>query len=448
MTLPDIAYALSIGPHYLWHRFKTGRYGPAAPEKTGAGLERLALPADARTVWFHAVSVGEAVAARDLVRMFMADNPDWRLRVSTTTATGRAIAEKDWGADKVFYYPLDFSSMVRRTFDAVRPSLIVLMELEIWPNFLAEAARRNIPVVVANARITDRSKRRLSLIPSITRRMVCPIRYWLAQTAEYAQRLRQLGVDADKVEITGSVKYDAVPLELDHAMAARYRALFGCTAATREQGGSLLVVAGSTHPGEEKILLQSLIAALPHNAPKPRVVLAPRHPERLDAVQKEAEEFGRVVRRSALPDPDSGVPFPQADIILVDTMGELAHIYSAADLVFVGGTLIPHGGQNFIEPCGLAKPTIVGPNLWNFADPAELLRNNGCLTVVHNEAELLPALTDLLSHPADAHAMGDRARDLLLRQRGAARRMANRLNFIAQDMARRPADGADAAPRG
>lgn len=449
MNLLDAVYSLTIGPHYLWHSMVSGKYGPKVGEKTGRVPDRFKSGAtavlgtgdphyEAPCLWLHAVSVGEVMASADLVRMFAADNPRWDLRFSTTTATGRGIAEKQWGEEAVFYYPLDFSRMVSRAFDYIRPSLIVLMELEIWPNFLAEAARRKVPVVVANARITERSLKRLSYAPGVTGNMVQAVEEWFAQTDEYAERLRRLGVPDCRIEVTGSVKYDAVPLEIDREQAGYYRRLFGCGERFHKDGGGLLVVAGSTHPGEEKMLLRALRGAIPAELPMPRVVLAPRHPERLNEVEAAAGAFGRVVRRSGLAEPIPGVDREGADgdIVLVDTMGELSRIYAAADLVFVGGTFIKHGGQNFMEPCGLARPTVVGPHLWNFREPAELLRRDG-MRVVATPEDLSAALAGMIANPPEAAAMGERARTLLLKQRGAAKRMADRLKVMARMVTRK-----------
>ena len=451
MNLFDAAYLPTIGLHYCWHRLASGRYGPKVAEKTGLVPDRFKTSATAvmgsedyhresPCMWLHAVSVGEAVASRDLARMFVEDNPRWELRVSTTTATGRSVAEKNWGERNVFYFPLDFSWMVGRTFDSIRPTMVVLMELEIWPNFLAEAARRGVPVVVANARITERSVKRLALVPRVARSMATAVEAWFAQTQEYAERLEKIGVPANRIEVTGSVKYDAVPLTIDEDVGKYYRRLFGCREQCHRDGGDLLVVAGSTHPGEEKILLESLRAAVPENAGKRiRTVLTPRHPERLDEVEAEAKAFGKVVRRSRLAEPLPGEEAGacDADIILVDTMGELSKIYSAADLVFVGGTFIRHGGQNFIEPCGLAKPTLVGPHLWNFREPAELLGEKGLIRVVDEPSGLAEALGEMVANPEKAAAMGAGARTELLKQRGAARRMADRLKVLAGMLAGR-----------
>ena len=436
----DAVYLPTLGPHYLWHRLVSGKYGPAIAEKTGEIPDRFksagtrVISADSPysespCLWLHAVSVGEVQASRELVTRFMADNPTWELRVSTTTATGRKVATDLYGAECVFYYPLDFSWMVKKAIERIRPSLIVLMELEIWPNFLRETRRAGIPVAVANARITERSVRRLTKIPSLAREMGLAVEEWYAQTATYAERLKTIGIPPERIEVFGSIKYDAIPEKIDADATRRYRRLFGCPA----EGGRNLIVAGSTHPGEEEAVLEAWSSIAPRGE-RPRLLLTPRHPERMPVIEKLACRYGTVVKRSALPEPgyEDNAPMPvEADIILGDTMGELAKIYCAADIVFVGGTFTNRGGQNFMEPCGLGKPTVVGPNLWNFSEPAELLGAEQCLRIVPEAGDLGGVFREFYEHPDLAAEMGRRARELLLRQRGVAARIGKSLNVLA-----------------
>ncbi|MCL2000355.1 MAG: 3-deoxy-D-manno-octulosonic acid transferase [Planctomycetes bacterium] len=442
----DLAYAPTLGLHYCWHRFVTGKYGPKAPEKTGRLPDSLRTsPAAASRpgggvfgeppcLWLHAVSVGEVMASLELSRLFLADNPDWEIRVSTTTATGRSVAEKHFGPERVFYFPLDFSWMVERAFHCLRPALVVLMELELWPNFLAHAARLGVPVAVANARITERSVHRLALVPRLARRMAMAVEVWFCQTRLYADRLEKIGVPANRIQLTGSVKYDAVAEVIDAEAGRSCRRLLGCGERDYLAGGDLMVVGGSTHPGEERILLEALRRAGAGEERRRLAVLAPRHPERLDEVEKIAEEFGRVRRRSRLNAPEGGDGEADGgfDIVLVDSLGELAKIYAAADWVFVGGTLIRHGGQNFIEPCGLAKPTVTGPHLWNFAEAAELLESRRGMRIIQEPEELAGVFADWRRDPAAAVRMGESARAELLKHSGASRRMADGLKVIAE----------------
>ncbi len=226
----------------------------------------------------------------------------------------------------------------------------------------------------------------------------------------------------------GSIKYDSVPETIDEAVGERYRRLFGCP----EDSHIPLLVAGSTHSGEDEAVLEAW-KRIAKTGPTPRLVLVPRHPERLAKVEALARSYGSVVRRSALPDPGENSPNRDvADIVLGDTMGELAHMYSAADLVFIGGTLTDRGGQNFLEPCGMGKCTIVGPNLWNFQEPADLLIANDCLTVVADGSGLAAAVRDLLSDPDKAARLGMRAREVLLSKRGATERTVERLDALAK----------------
>ncbi|MDR0363397.1 MAG: 3-deoxy-D-manno-octulosonic acid transferase [Planctomycetota bacterium] len=436
----DAVYGLTIGPHYLWHRHVTGRYGPRCGEKLGrvpdrfrsavtrvVGRDRDDPHYEPPCLWVHAVSVGEVVAAKGLVKLFMADNPLWEVKISTTTPTGRRIAEEAFGAENVFYYPLDFSWMVKRALDRVRPNLVVLVELEIWPNFLAETERREIPVVVANARITERSVKRLARVPRVAASMAKAVREWYPQTVEYAERLRAIGVPDDRVEILGSVKYDAVPSEI--GPETEWRALFGCHLCPDRP----LLVAGSTHPGEEKAVLEAVNAASERGAAKARVVLVPRHPERLPEAMETAKRFGPAVLRSSLGSDPSAVP----EIVVGDVMGELAKIYAAADLVFVGGTIAKHGGQNIMEPCGLAKPTVAGPHLWNFAEPAAVLADADGIRIVEKAEDLADAFYALLSDPEGARAMAARGREALLAKKGATRRIVDRLDELAREAVRK-----------
>ncbi len=450
MNKYDLAYLPTIGSHYLWHALMTGKYGEKTREKTGRVPDRFRGTAtavlgtgdphfEAPCLWLHAVSVGEVNAAVGILQEFMRANPRWDVRISTTTATGRAVAEKHFGAECVFYYPLDFSWMVKRAFDKIRPTMIVLMELEIWPNFLAEAQRRKVPVAVANARITERSEKRLGLVPSVARSMAGAVQLWFAQTQDYADRLVRIGVPPERIDVTGSVKYDSVPVEMDERVGQYYRRLFGCAGTSYAQGGDAVVVAGSIHPGEEGPVLEAWSRLRLPEGRKCRLVIAPRHPERLAMMAKAAAAFGVVKRRSELPEPtfDPAEDKAECDIIMVDVMGELSNIYNAADLVFVGGSLIPHGGQNFMEPCGLAKPTSVGPHVRNFSEPAALLTAAGGLRTVVDADDLAAWMQVVLDEPARAEETGRMARETLWRQRGATKRVVERLNLMAKTIMKR-----------
>ncbi len=427
--LADILYTGTLLPHYAWHRFLTKRYGPDAPEKLGRIPRREATvapdadPGLPPCLWLHAVSVGEAVAARGLLRSLRARHPDWACRVSTTTATGREVATKEVGAERVFYFPLDLSGAVRRTFDRIRPDLLVLMELEVWPNVVEEAARRGVPVVVVNGRITERSFRRYRLVRPLIRRSFRRVRLWCVQTEAYAERFRALGVPEERIRVTGSLKYDAVPTHPSEADRTRYRRLLEL-----EETAPLLV-AGSTHPSEEAAVLEAFNRLRRGAGPAAKLLLAPRHPERLREVQHLAAPYGPVAYRSEL----GGRASPGAPIVLLDTMGELGRLYAAADLVFVGGTLVRHGGQNMLEPVGLERPTVVGRSTHNFADAMAVLREAGGIREIGSPAELGPVLEGFLKNPVDAALMAKRGREALVARQGATKRTLVLLNALIRE---------------
>lgn len=404
-------------PFFAWRRYVRGKDKEGWDQKFGHVTDR---PQHPQRVWIHAVSVGEAQATYTLSKALRRELPGVDLVYSTTTATGQQVVRQLYGPEPVFYYPLDFSSAVKRSLDHVKPSLIVLMELEVWPNFTAEAVARGIPVVVVNGRITERSSRRyrrawFALGGSFRR-----VRRWLMQSDEYALRVKLLGVEAERVEVTGNLKYDAIethlPTENERA-EARGMLCFDAEART--------IVGGSTHPTEEDALLaayQTLLESVPHL----RLVLVPRHPHRLEEVEKAIAAAGfPCVRRSKIAEHGekalTEIPAEQREraVILVDTMGELRRIYRAAEIAFVGGSLIPHGGQNVMEPAGVGLPTVYGPHMHNFKEADELLAACEGRVQVTSGGELVAAFGRLLKEPAAARAMGGRARQVFLDRQGA-----------------------------
>jgi 3-deoxy-D-manno-octulosonic-acid transferase len=404
--LADALYGFTLLPHYAWHRFFTGKYGAAVPEKLGAIPVRSGAE---KCLWLHAVSVGETLAARPLVKAFEKAYPDWNIVITTTTATGREVACKNFGAERVLYFPLDFSLTVKKFFDCLRPTLVVLMELEVWPNFLAEAKRRGVPVAVANVRITDRSLKRFRFFGSPARNMLNQVSLWLSQSEDYAAKVKSLGVPEEKVHVVGSLKYEMIPTDPDPALVQEWRRLFGVRENDR------LLVAGSTHPSEEKVVLEAFAKLLKSGFENLKLVLAPRHPDRLEEVFSLAKTFGEVARRSGL----SEATPASAPLILLDTMGELGQVYAAADAVFVGGTLIDHGGQNMLEPCGLGKPTVIGNSYYNFSEAVDILKNADGIRFIATAEELPEALGEIFSNAAGAKKMGVRARESLLKMKGA-----------------------------
>jgi 3-deoxy-D-manno-octulosonic-acid transferase len=368
----------------------------------------------------HAVSLGEIDATRSLVRQLAAARPNLCFVISTTTDTGSARARELYGADPkvtLVRYPLDFSAAVSRVLDGLRPDLVVLMELEVWPNFLRHCERRNIPVVLVNGRLTEASYRnyrrgRLVVAPMFRRlASVC------AQDETYAKWFVDLGAPPQRVRVTGTMKFDTAPPPGGVAGADDLARAVGL-----RPGAERVWVCGSTGPGEEELVL-ARYAALRGRFPGLRLVLVPRHPERFNEVGDLIARSGfGLVRRSA---PRTKGSAPTA-VILGDTTGELTKFYALADVVFVGRTLVDLGprqrGSNMIEPAALAKPVVVGPFTQNFADAMRHFRNADAVKVVEDATALERAIEDILSAPGEASVMGRRAQEVVVRQQGATAR--------------------------
>jgi len=421
--LLDVLYlfaAVLLTPYFLYRRFIKKKQSAPFSAKMGHIPDRAA---GRKRVWIHAVSVGEATAAETLIKALKKQMPDVDVVVSTTTVTGQEVAQKRYGADSVFYYPNDLSISVKRALDRVKPSIIVLMELEVWPNMTAEAAARGIPCVVVNGRVSPRAGRRYQQFwflvgPSFNR-----IHRWLVQTDEYASRLKTLGVPAEKVEIAGNIKYDAIDATLAETERAPARAAVGMPA------DATVLVGGSTHPTEEPELLRAYAALRGGSCPFLRLILVPRHPERAGDVAAEIAAAGfACVRRSdirgkGLDAAIAAIPTDKRDswVLLIDTVGELKNMYKAADIAFIGGSLIPHGGQNIMEPCGLGVPVIHGPHMHNFNDAMDILHSvNGAVEVTRET--LQPQLEKLLRDLPHARQTAARAREAFIKHQGATHR--------------------------
>ncbi len=418
----DLLYlglAALLLPYFIYRRFKGKKSAPWST-KMGRVPERKS---GVRRIWIHAVSVGEATAAEPLVKALKATLPDADIVVSTTTVTGHAVAEKRYGAENVVFYPHDFSWTVRRFLDRIKPSIVVLMELEVWPNMTAEAVARDIPVLVVNGRITERSAKRYKLGWRLVSGAFLRATRWLVQTDEYAARLKNLGVDPARIEVAGNIKYDAVDTAPpDPAQRIALRHELGI------DENAPVLIGGSTHPSEEAALLGAYKKLRAGTCPSLRLILVPRHPERFDGVEAEINAAGETcVRRST-----TRVSNLAAPVILVDTMGELKRMYSAADVAFVGGSLIPHGGQNVMEPCGMGVPVCHGPHMHNFNDAMEILR--ACKGSVElSGGDIAPALERLFTHRDEALAMAARARGGFLKKQGATARAVETIRELARE---------------
>ncbi len=398
--------ALVLGaPWWLWRIATTQKYREGLSERLGrvpAALRQGNRP----VLWLHAVSVGEILAVSRLVEQLTQSVPDFRLLISTTTRTGQDLALQRFGAERVFYCPLDLPWAVRAYLQALQPAMLILAETEFWPNLLRGCFRRRIPVVVVNARISDRSWPRYRRLRALWRPLLSPLRLALAQSEADAERLRALGCAPDRVTVSGNLKFDVRAAQEAEA-----------TRLLRAAAGSLrFIVAGSTLEGEEAALLDAwpqLLAAYPNLV----LVLAPRHPERFAAVATLLDRSGfQWSRRS-----EGIVSLAPGHIVLLDTIGELASVYSLAAVAFVGGSIIPAGGHNPLEPAQFAVPIVMGPHTANFRAITDDLVAHDAVRIATGES-LAEALLALLSDDPTASTMGARARQVFEAQAGATAR--------------------------
>ena len=383
------------------------------PERLGLRGVPPPTSADGRpTVWVHAVSVGETLAAVPLLRLLRRRIPDVRQVITSVTLTGRETAVKSLSgvADEGFFFPFDLPGLCGRFLDRLRPDVVVIVETEIWPNFIAACARRGVPVVIVNGRLSQRSFGGYMRFRWFFAPILRTLRTISAQTAEDAERFIALGAPRENVTVGGNLKFDVSPPEIAASP------LSGLLLREKAAGASW-IVAGSTHDGEETELLKAFLAAREAN-PSVRLLLAPRHPERFDAVEALVRREGvPMVRRTSIPEGASRLPEP---VLLLDTVGELSGAYAAADLAFVGGSLVPKGGHNVIEPAWHGVPAIVGPHMENFREIADAFLAGNALIRVAGEDELAERLARFAADPSVFRETGRRAKDLLETFRGAS----------------------------
>jgi 3-deoxy-D-manno-octulosonic-acid transferase len=420
MLVLDLVYLLALAalsPWLLWRGVVTGRYRRGLGAKL-FGRVAFSNPHRKPVVWFHAVSVGEVNLLGTLVPAFRTRHPDYLVVVSSTTDTGLAEARRRFPDLAVVPFPFDFSWAVAAALDTVNPQLVVLAESELWPNVLRAARRRNIPVVVVNARMSPRSFRRLRRFTGLARRLLfANVTRFAVQEQDYADRLRLLGVPDAKLVVTGSVKYDGA---IGERGTPETRELARTLSLSRDaKRGELVLLAGSTHAPEEAILLNAF-ARLRHRFPHLRLILVPRHPDRFDEVARLVRQSGLpFARRSHITEPLPEMPV----VVLLDTVGELGAAWGLADIGFTGGSLDGRrGGQSMIEPAGYGVPCLFGPHVWNFKDAAGRLVEVGGAVVVPDAAALEAELAKLVADADLRGRMGAAARDLVRRQQGATAR--------------------------
>lgn len=370
---------------------------------------------ETQVIWVHAVSMGETLAAVPLVKALLKQYPTYRIIMTSTTPTGSAQVVKNFG-DQVtaLYTPYDLPGAVKRFYDNVHPVLGIILETELWPNLLAEAVNRKIPLMLANARLSARSCRGYQRIAPLVRQMVNSFSLVAAQGRLDAERFLALGLEPSRLQITGNIKFDVqLPADL-RARGAALRA---------EWGPSRSVWAAvSTHEGEETIILEAL-KQIRVSFPEILLILVPRHPERFSRVHQICEQAHFTVALRSRRDPVQA----GTQILLGDTMGEVMLFYAAANLAFVGGSLVPVGGHNLIEPAVLGLPVLSGPQLHNFVDISQLLLQGGGASIVNNADELSAKVIELLSDPLKCNDMGQKAQAVINANTGA---LAKHLHWI------------------
>ncbi|MFM9270361.1 lipid IV(A) 3-deoxy-D-manno-octulosonic acid transferase [Halomonas elongata] len=415
------ATLLALAPLLWWRVWREHRAGRSRGERLGW------IPAlsDAdRPLWLHCASVGEVQAAQPLIEALRKRYPQHRLVITTMTATGAeravALAEADWdeagGEVSHYFLPLDFPCAARRFVARLRPRLAIFFETELWPNLLASCARRGVPVAVVNGRLSARSFRTYRRLRRLMQEALSHVDWLGAKSRQDAERFAALGMAEDATSVTGSLKFDIALNDDAFKVSERLHTLLG---------GRPVWVAGSTHPGEDEALLMAH-ARVREIRPEALLILVPRHPRRFEAVAELCAARGLACARRS----KGEAPGAETAVYLGDTMGELRALYGAADLAFVGGSLVPVGGHNLLEPAAMGVPVLTGPELANFEDVAETLREHQALVEVADGETLAAALLRLFDEPAERQRLAEVGRTVVEANRGALARTLDGLETL------------------
>ena len=416
-------WVLLLTPYFLYRAWKHQKYLPALKQRLGFLPDSLKHD-DRPTIWIHSCSVGETLSVVPLAHLLSLRFPQARFVFSTITKTGQAIAQDrfaKYGTGNAFYFPIDLASIANRVLDHVRPSLFLTIDTEIWPNVMHEAHKRGIPIVLVNGRISAQSFQYYRWVQPLMGQVFQNYSLLMAKSQEDADRLQRMGAPPSKIRVSGSIKYDRslVEKEVTEAQASALDQSLALTATDAP-----LIVAGSTHDDEEQTLLDVLrrIRQTP-GLETTRLLIVPRHPERFGPVGLLAERGGWRVKRRSDPAPGD----PNADVLILDTLGELSTAYQFATVVFVGGTLIPHGGQSIMEPAVYAKPIVVGPSMLNFPQIIDDFLERGGIAQISaditdkegQKQQLTDAFVRLLQDDSAREAMGQAAYSVFEGSQGA-----------------------------
>lgn len=443
----DLLFGLAfliLSPRFLIDAFRHGKYVAGFRQRLGFVAP---LASSQPVIWIHCVSVGETQAARPLVHRLREQYPQHLIAVSTTTLSGQKLAREVFKHDAacVFYFPFDWRIVVRRTLKAINPAIVLIMETELWPGFLRECQQQQIPVAIVNGRLSEQSFRRYRLIRGFMKRVLSSLTRAIMQTEADADRVRALGMAAAMTLVSGNLKFDAGILPLTDALTAAFRARF------KIADGSRLILAASTHDPEEVIIINALRQVISQSNLPTRLMIAPRHPERFNDVADLIKTSGlRWARRSSLPDVSDG----QAEIILLDSIGELHSVYSLAAIVFVGGSIAQTGGHNILEPAAVGAAVITGPHTFNFESIMKTFVNAGAIVQLPAKSEsgamveLAKVISELFTDPARRLKLGTLAQKLVNENRGATERTLQALGplFAATTKAKKRSDSSSARP--
>ena len=436
----------SFLPKFAIDALRTRKYVTGLSQRLGK-LPLIPSP-DRPVIWIHCVSVGETQAARPLVRGIRERFPESLIAISTITLTGQNLAREIFKHDaaRVFYFPFDWRWVVRRTLKAINPDTVLVLETELWPGFLRECKRQQIPIALVNGRLSGQSFRRYRVIRRFMTRVLTSLNVAIMQTEADAERLRALGMNEDKILVAGNMKFDAGTLPATDALTTEFRERFKLTE------DAPLILAASTHEPEEVIILNSLRQVISRSELKPRLMIAPRHPERFTEIVDLLKASGlRWARRTVAPDASDG----QADVILLDSIGELHSVYSLASIVFVGGSIARTGGHNILEPAAVGVAVIVGFHTYNFQSIVESFVNAAAIVQLQPMSdsaaivELANVISELLADPTSRRELGTRARNLVNENRGATERTLESLSSVLSNqasVARRVSLSASSAP--
>ena len=424
----DLLYlfaGLAYSPVIIYRAVRHNRYRKGWAQRFGKIVRKN--PAE-KCIWIHAVSVGEVNAAKTVITELDKKFPDLDIVISTTTDTGFARASKLFSKEHlVFYFPFDFSWVMQRAFSSLNPVICLLMELEVWPNYIDMARRLNVPVVIVNGRISEKSFSRYNRIKPFVKKIFRKVDLILAQTQEYARRFRAIGTNPDSVLVTGSLKYDTAQItdKVDGADAL---------ADKLNIGDERLWVAGATGPGEEKIILDVFTQLNQQDRYKDlRLVIVPRKPERFDEVAKLIADAGfDFIRYSTIKNSELKTQSSKPPLILGDTMGDLRKFYCLSTIIFVGRSLVPMGGSDMMEAAALGKCTIFGPYAFNFQQTVdELIENQGAI-VVKDREELLAAMQKCLDEPEYAERIARNGQEIIRKNKGATQKTIEQISKILE----------------